>query len=46
VDRAIAAEADWVVTEDRHLDVLKNSAHKPQPIPPEEFIRQVLAKKR
>lgn len=43
VDCAIAAEAGWVVTEDRHLDVLKRSGHKPQPITPAQFIREVLA---
>jgi putative PIN family toxin of toxin-antitoxin system len=46
VDCAIAAEAEWVVTEDRHLDVLKHSGHKPQPISPAEFIQEVLAEKR
>lgn len=43
-DCAIAAEAEWVVTEDAHFDVLKNSGHKPQPITPEAFIRDVLGK--
>lgn len=43
-DCAIAAEADWIITEDAHLDVLKNSGHKPQPITPEAFIRDVLEK--
>lgn len=43
-DCAFAAEAEWIVTEDRHLDVLKHSGHKPQPITPEAFIREVLAK--
>lgn len=44
VDCAIAAEADWVVTEDRHLEALKHSGHKPQPITPESFIQEVLSK--
>ena len=43
-DCAIAAEAEWIVTEDAHFDVLKNSGHKPQPITPEAFIRNVLGK--
>jgi predicted nucleic acid-binding protein len=43
-DCAVAAEADWIVTEDDHFDVLKNSGHKPQPITPEAFIRDVLGK--
>lgn len=43
-DCAIAAEAEWIVTEDAHFDVLKNSGHKPQPITPEAFIREVLGR--
>jgi uncharacterized protein len=43
-DCAIAAQAEWIVTEDGHLEVLKHSGHKPQPITPEAFIRDVLAK--
>ena len=43
-DCAIAAEAEWIVTEDAHFEVLKNSGHKPQPITPEAFIRDVLGK--
>jgi predicted nucleic acid-binding protein len=43
-DCAIAAQAEWIITEDRHLDVLKHSGHKPQPITPEAFIRDFLAK--
>jgi putative PIN family toxin of toxin-antitoxin system len=45
VDCAIAAEAEWVVTEDRHLDVLKHSGHKPQPISPAEFIQGGVGRK-
>ena len=41
-DCAIAAEADYILTEDRHFDVLRGSGHKPQPITPEEFIRRHL----
>lgn len=43
-DCAIAAEANYVLTEDAHFAALKNSGHKPQPITPEVFIRDVLAK--
>ena len=43
-DCAIAAEAEYVVTEDAHFAALKNSGHKPQPITPEAFIRDVLGK--
>jgi uncharacterized protein len=38
-DCAIAAEADYIVTEDRHFDALRGSGYKPQPVTPEEFIR-------
>ena len=41
-DCAIAAGADYVVTEDAHFAALKGSGHKPQPITPEAFIRNVL----
>jgi putative PIN family toxin of toxin-antitoxin system len=41
-DCAIAVKAEWIVTEDVHFDVLKHSGHKPQPITPEAFIRDVL----
>lgn len=43
-DCAIAASAEWIVTEDGHFAVLKHSGHKPQPVTPEAFIRDVLAK--
>ena len=42
-DCAIAAEADHVITNDHHFDVLLGSGYKPQPIAPEEFIRRHLA---
>ena len=41
-DCAIAAEADYVVTEDAHFEALKTAGHKPQPITPEEFIGRFL----
>jgi len=41
-DCAIAAEADYVVTEDHHFDALKSAGYKPQPITPQEFIRRYL----
>ena len=41
-DCAIAADADCIITDDRHFDALKNSGHKPQPVTPEEFIRRHL----
>ncbi len=42
-DCVIAAEANFVVTEDNHFDVLKSAGYKPKPIKPEEFTRQFLA---
>ena len=41
-DCAIAAEAEWIITGDRHFDVLIGSGYKPQPMMPEEFIRRHL----
>ena len=41
-DCAIAAEADFVVTQDAHFHALRGSGHKPQPIAPAEFIAQFL----
>ena len=41
-DCAIAADADYIITEDRHFDTLIGSGYKPQPITPEEFIRRHL----
>ena len=38
-DCAIAAAADFVVTEDHHFDALKSDGYKPVPISPDEFIR-------
>ena len=43
-DCAIAAGADYVVTEDAHFAALKDSGHKPQPITPEAFIQEVLGR--
>ena len=42
-DCAIAAEADYIITDDRHFDALKTASYKPQPISPEEFIRRHLS---
>jgi uncharacterized protein len=42
-DCAIAAEADFVVTDDAHFAVLKSAGYKPLPISPDEFIRVHLA---
>ena len=41
-DCAIAAGADFIITEDHHFNVLRNSGHRPQPITPAEFIQRVL----
>ena len=39
-DCAIAANADYVITEDRHFAPLANSGYKPQPITPINFIKR------
>ncbi|MCX6916254.1 MAG: putative toxin-antitoxin system toxin component, PIN family [Verrucomicrobia bacterium] len=41
-DCAIVAGADWIITSDCHFDALIGSGYKPQPVTPEEFIRQHL----
>ncbi len=41
-DCAIAAEADYLITEYRHFDVLKTAGYQPQPITPEESLRRHL----
>ena len=41
-DCAIAAEADFVVTDDAHFAALKSAGYKPKPISPDEFIREHL----
>ncbi len=38
VDCAIAANADFVITNDRHFDALNSSGHRPKPIGPQEFV--------
>ena len=42
-DCAIAAAADFVVTEDNHFAALKSAGFRPQPLTPDEFIRLHLA---
>ena len=41
-DCAIAANANWIITEDRHFDPLLGSGYQPQPITPEKFIRRFI----
>jgi putative PIN family toxin of toxin-antitoxin system len=41
-DCAIAADADFVVTEDGHFGVLNSAGYKPKPLAPGEFIRRHL----
>lgn len=38
VDCAIAAEADFILTSDRHFDLLLSSGYKPKPVDPGEFM--------
>lgn len=42
VDCAIVANADFIITEDHHFDVLQGSGYRPQAITPAEFIRRFL----
>jgi len=37
-DCAIVANADYVITEDKHFQALKGSGYKPQPIKPDAFL--------
>ena len=37
-DCAIAAQADYIITSDKHFNSLIGSGYKPQPITPERFI--------
>lgn len=39
-DCAIAAHADYVITEDRHFAPLADAGYKPQPITPQAFIER------
>ena len=41
-DCAITANADFVITEDRHFAPLASAGYRPQPITPTEFIRRYL----
>ena len=41
-DCAIAAGAEYIITEDRHFEALRTAGYKAQPITPEEFIRRFL----
>ncbi len=41
-DCAIAANADWLITDDAHFAPLAVAGYKPQPIAPAEFIARVL----
>ncbi len=42
VDCAITANADFILTEDRHFAVLVGSGYRPQPIAPQVFIEKYL----
>jgi putative PIN family toxin of toxin-antitoxin system len=43
IDCAIAAQADYIVTEDRAFAALRTAGYQPQPISPAEFIARHLA---
>jgi putative PIN family toxin of toxin-antitoxin system len=38
VDCAIAGQADFILTADRHFDVLLSSGYRPRPVEPQRFI--------
>jgi uncharacterized protein len=42
VDCAIAIEADFILTYDRHFDALHSSGYKPKPIDPGSFVASQL----
>ena len=42
VDCAIAVEADFILTVDRHFNALDGSGYKPRPISPDEFVAKYL----
>ena len=44
VDCAIAAQADFIVTEDRDFQALLGSGYKPKPISPSDFVQLLLTK--
>lgn len=41
-DCAIAAEANFIITEDNHFNALNSAGYKPRPITPGKFIQQFL----
>lgn len=41
-DCAIAANADFIITDDQHFAVLTNAGYRPQPITPHEFVARFL----
>ncbi len=43
-DCAMAANADYILTEDQHFNVLRGSGYAVQPVTSEEFIRQHLSR--
>ncbi len=43
-DCAICANADYVITLDKHFQQMKDAGYRPQPIKPDEFISRYLAK--
>ena len=42
-DCAIAAEADWMITDDAHFVPLTKAGYKPKPITPAQFIARFLS---
>ena len=44
VDCAIVAEADFVVTADRHFAALAGAGYRPQPVHPSDFVDHLLGR--
>lgn len=41
VDCAITANADWILTQDKHFEVLHTATYRPRPISPDRFIQML-----
>lgn len=41
IDCAITANAQWIITHDRHFDVLAATTYRPRPIRPDKFMEMM-----
>ena len=46
VDCAIVAEADFVVSADRHFSVLAGAGYRPQPVHPNDFVDRLISQQK